>query len=98
MTADIFRAIADPTRREVLELLRRSERTVSEIAQPFRISQPGISQHLKVLLDAGLVDVEQAGRERRYRLNPKPLRAVDRWIRRLVVDPAGHVWNIREEE
>ncbi|HEX3578593.1 MAG TPA: metalloregulator ArsR/SmtB family transcription factor [Thermoanaerobaculia bacterium] len=95
---DVFRAIADPTRRAVLELLRRADRTVSEIAEPFHISQPAISQHLKVLLDAGLVEVEQSGRERRYRLRLKPLRPVDRWIRRLLIDPAGHVWIMREEE
>src|SRR5258705_343694 len=97
-TNDVFRAISDPTRRAVLDLLRRSDRTVSEIAEPFHISQPAISQHLKVLLEAGLVEVEQDGRERRYRLSTKPLRAVDRWIKRLLVDPAGHVWIIRERE
>jgi DNA-binding transcriptional ArsR family regulator len=95
---DVFRALADPTRRAVLELLRRSERTVTELAEPFDISQPAVSQHLRVLRDAGLVEVEQSGRERRYRINPKPLRAVDRWLRRVIVDPAGHVWNMREEE
>jgi DNA-binding transcriptional ArsR family regulator len=98
VTNDVFRAIADPTRRAVLDLLQVSQRTVSEIAEPFQISQPAISQHLKVLLDAGLVEVEQCGRERRYRLRLKPLRPVDRWIRRLLIDPAGHVWITREEE
>ena len=96
-TVAVFRAIADPTRRAVLDMLARSERTASEIAQPFDMTMAAVSQHLKVLLEADLVRVEPEGRERRYRINRKPLRAVDRWIHR-IVDPAGHVWNIREEE
>jgi len=95
--AAVFRAIADPTRRAVLDILARSDRTASEIAEPFEMSQAAVSQHLKVLLEAGLVEVEQAGRERHYRFNPKPLYAVDRWVRRLI-DPAGHVWNVRKED
>lgn len=92
----VFRAIADPTRRAVLDMLARSERTASEIAEPFDMSMAAVSQHLKVLLDADLVRVEPQGRERRYRINRKPLHAVDRWLHR-IVDPAGHVWNIRKE-
>jgi len=78
--ADVFRAIADPTRRAVLERLRHGELSVSELAGPFRMSQPAISQHLRVLRHAGLVRVDKVGRQRLYALNPKPLREVDRWI------------------
>jgi len=96
--ADVFRAIADPTRRAVLELLRGGDRSVSEVMEPFRISQPAVSQHLRVLREAGLVRVRNVGRERRYALDARPLRAVDRWLRRLVIDPAGHVLRIQKEE
>ena len=65
--ADVFRAIADPTRRAVLELLRGGDQSVSEVMEPFRISQPAVSQHLRVLRDAGLVRVRNVGRERLYR-------------------------------
>jgi len=95
---DVFRAISDPTRRAVLERLRDSECTVTALAAPFDMSQPAISQHLRVLLDAGLVEVRQVGRERRYVLNRRPLKKVDRWLHRMITDPAGHVIRIREEE
>jgi DNA-binding transcriptional ArsR family regulator len=79
-SSDVFRAVADPTRRAVLELLREAELSATELAEPFRISQPAISQHLRVLRDAGLVRVEKVGRQRRYALNPEPLREIDDWI------------------
>ena len=98
MTADVFRAISDPTRRAVLELLRNRERSVSQIAEPFHMTQPAVSQHLKVLREAGLVAVKSVGRERRYKLDPRPLHAVERWVTRLVVDPAGHVIRLNQAE
>lgn len=76
----VFRAIADPTRREMLELLRERERTVLELAEPFRISQPAVSQHLAVLRDAGLVSARREGRTRVYRIEPARLKAVDDWL------------------
>jgi DNA-binding transcriptional ArsR family regulator len=79
-SSDVFRAVADPTRRAVLELLREAELSATELAEPFRISQPAISQHLRVLREAGLVRVEKIGRHRKYKLNPEPLRAIDDWI------------------
>ena len=75
----VFRAVADPTRREVLELLLERDRSVSELAQPFRMSQPAVSQHLRVLRKAGLVRVRKAGRRRLYRLDATPLREVYDW-------------------
>lgn len=78
--SDIFQAVADPTRRQILALLRReTESTATEIAAPFGVTQSAISQHLRVLREAGLVTVRHAGRERRYRLNADPLREVAEW-------------------
>jgi DNA-binding transcriptional ArsR family regulator len=76
---DVFRAIADPTRRRMLDLLRDSERSVSELAEPFHMSQPAISQHLRVLELAGLVRARRVGRTRLYRLEPEPLEEVADW-------------------
>src|SRR5215813_6567071 len=77
---DVFLAIADPTRRRVLDMLRDRERPVRELARPFRISQPALSQHLRVLRNVGLVKDRKIGRERHYRLEPKPLTQVAEWI------------------
>ena len=76
---DVFRAIADPTRRALLDLLRTSDRSVNELAEPFQMTQPAISQHLRVLRHAGLVRPKQVGRQRVYRLNARPLREVREW-------------------
>lgn len=74
-----FRAIADPSRRRVLDELAAGERTVSELCELFHTSQPAVSQHLRVLRDAGLVLDRKRGRHRYYRLNARPLRAVYDW-------------------
>jgi len=79
---DVFRAIADPTRRALLDLLRTNDRSVNELAEPFQMTQPAISQHLRVLRHAGLVRPRQVGRQRVYRLNAKPLRDVRDWTAR----------------
>lgn len=76
---DVFRAIADPTRRALLDLLRTGDRTVNELAEPFDMSRPAISQHLRLLLEARLVAVKKEGRQRRYRLNTSPIAKVARW-------------------
>lgn len=78
--ATVFHAIADPTRRDILMMLRGGERAASELAEPFAASQSAISQHLAVLLRAGLVDARRAGRRRLYRVKPKPLRKVADWV------------------
>jgi len=75
----VFRAIADPTRRAILDLLMAGERAVNDLLASFKMSQPAISQHLKVLRDAGLVAERRAGRQRLYRLEPAPLKAVHDW-------------------
>ncbi len=77
---DAFRAIADPTRREVLDLLLEGERKVNDLVGCFRMTQPAISQHLRVLRRAGLVTHRRAGRERIYRVRPNQLRPVADWV------------------
>ena len=79
-SSDAFRAIADPTRRAVLDLLQTGERPVGQLAQSFRMTQPALSQHLKVLRDAGLVSQRHVGRERLYRLEPQRLKSIADWI------------------
>ena len=79
---DVFRAIADPTRRALLDSLRTGgEQSVSGLAAPFRLTLPGLSRHLKVLRDSGLVTERRQGRHRFYRLNAAPLRSVASWVR-----------------
>jgi DNA-binding transcriptional ArsR family regulator len=75
-----FRALADPTRRGVLDLLRRGSLPAGEIARSFPVSRPAISKHLRLLRRAGLVRERRQGRRRVYHLNPEPLRAVDSWL------------------
>ncbi len=77
---DVFHAIAHPARRAMLAELARGERAASELAAPFRMSLPAISQHLRVLLEAELVAERRDGRYRRYRLRPAPLREVAGWV------------------
>ena len=79
-SASVFTAIADPTRRAILDLLRQGEQPVKQIAQPFKISLPAVSQHLSVLCEAGLVIQRKEGRQRFYRLNPEPLKQVSDWV------------------
>ena len=96
-SVDVFRAVADPTRRAILDRLRSAELSVNDLAGPFDMTQPAISQHLRILLDAGLVEAEQIGRQRLYKLNAQPLREIFKWsslYRRLFIDPVGHAWRI----
>ena len=79
-SADIFQAIADPTRRALLDRLRAGEQPVKQLAEPFEMSLPAISQHLQILCNAGLVSQQRAGRQRLYRLNPIPLQQVSDWV------------------
>jgi DNA-binding transcriptional ArsR family regulator len=75
-----FSALADPTRRAVLDLLRRGSLPAGRIAEAFPVSRPAISKHLRLLRRAHLVRERREGRRRVYRLNPEPLRAVDSWL------------------
>jgi DNA-binding transcriptional ArsR family regulator len=76
----VFRAIADPTRREILRILREGQLTVSEIAANFQTSRPAISKHLRSLRTAGLVVSYKAGTASICELNPKPLKTVNTWL------------------
>lgn len=77
---EVFAAIAHPLRRQILDLLVEEDRPVNAIASQFPISRPAVSQHLRVLLDAGLVAEQRHGRERRYRLVPEELAEIHRWL------------------
>jgi DNA-binding transcriptional ArsR family regulator len=76
----VFGAVADPTRRAILDLLRRGELSAGEIADRFPVSRPAVSRHLRVLRKAGLLRQSRAAQSRRYGLNAAPLREVDRWL------------------
>ena len=77
---DVFRAIADPTRRAILDRLRAGPAPVNALAADFEQSRPAISKHLRVLREARLVSEERAGRERVYRLEPQPLQRALGWL------------------
>lgn len=87
---DVFHAIAHPARRAILLSLKGGEKPASMLAEPFGISFAAISQHLKVLKEADLVTERREGRQRIYRLHPKPLREVVSWAREFEV-----FWNER---
>ncbi len=76
----IFDVIADPTRRRILDLLLQQPRLVGELVDALGITQPGVSKQLRVLRDAGLVDVHPDGQRRKYVLNAEPLQEIDRWL------------------
>ena len=78
----VFDALADPTRRRLLELLATGERSAGELAGQFDISRPGVSRHLRVLREAGLVRARGAGQRRLYSVDPAPLAEVEEWLDR----------------
>lgn len=75
-----FAVLAEPTRRTILDLLRDGERPVGELVDRLRLSQPAVSKHLRVLREAGLVEVRSDAQRRLYRLRPEPLAEVDAWL------------------
>ena len=79
---DVFGAISHPARRQMLDLLFESDRSVSTLTESFQMSRPAVSQHLRVLLEAGLVSEQRHGRERHYHLVPERLSPVREWIAR----------------
>ncbi|MEM6399623.1 MAG: metalloregulator ArsR/SmtB family transcription factor [Cyanobacteria bacterium P01_D01_bin.116] len=79
-STDIFQVIADPTRRAILDLLLRGEQPVKQLAEPFTMSLPAISQHLQILCEANLVEMRKSGRQRLYKLKPEPLEQVSAWV------------------
>ena len=81
MSTAAFDVLADPSRRRILDLLREREHSVGELVGDLGLSQPGVSKHLRVLRDAGLVRVRQDAQRRLYALRPEPLSEVDAWLR-----------------
>jgi len=77
---DAFLALADPTRRRIIESLADGESPFGDLADQFEMSRPAVSQHLKVLREAGLVAVRKDAQRRIYRLNPEGLGELDRWL------------------
>ena len=77
---DVFAALANPVRREILLQLRRGPRAVNDLARGFDLGRPAVSEHLQVLRKAQLVREEPRGRERYYPLDPRPLSEVDAWL------------------
>ncbi len=82
--------LADPVRREIIAALKREPLAAGEIAAQFPVSRPAVSRHLRVLREAGLVQVETVGRRRIYRFEPAPLVELDRWL-----DQYRHLWDSR---
>lgn len=80
-TTDAFNAVAEPRRREILDVLARGERPVNDLVVELGLAQPQVSKHLKVLREVGLVEVREEGRQRVYRLNGRPLRPIHDWVR-----------------
>ena len=77
---DAFEAIAEPNRRRILDLLRVGERPAGDMVQALSISQPGVSKHLRLLREAGLVDVRSDGQRRLYSLRPEQLAPLEAWL------------------
>ena len=86
----LFEVIAEPSRRRVLDLLLAQDRTVGELVDALRMSQPAVSKHLRVLREAGLVEARVDAQRRVYRLRPEPLADVDAWL-----DPYRRFWRDR---
>ncbi|MDG4799316.1 metalloregulator ArsR/SmtB family transcription factor [Micromonospora sp. WMMD980] len=80
MTVDAFTVLAEPARRDILDRLRRAESSVGELVDALGMSQPAVSKHLRVLREAGLVTCRTAAQRRIYRVDTRPLRALDDWL------------------
>ncbi len=84
----IFEVLAERNRRYILDLLREREHAVGEIVELSGLSQPGVSKHLRILREAGLVKTRQAGQKRLYGLQPEPLAEIDHWL-----EPYRQFWS-----
>lgn len=82
-TADVFNAVAEPRRREILNVLGGGESSVGELVEALGVAQPQVSKHLRVLREVGAVDVRDAGRQRLYRCNPESLAPIRDWLTNL---------------
>ena len=89
-TTDAFNAVAEPRRRQILDLLAQGERPVNDLVELLGLAQPLVSKHLRVLREVDLVRVRGAGRQRMYRLNSEPLKPIHDWLRKY-----EQMWNAR---
>jgi DNA-binding transcriptional ArsR family regulator len=89
-TTDAFNAIAEPRRRQLLDVLAGGERSVGELVSEFGLAQPQVSKHLRVLREVGAVDVREDGRQRLYRLNGRALKPIHDWV-----SEYEHTWDDR---
>jgi DNA-binding transcriptional ArsR family regulator len=80
VAATTFDVLAEPSRRDILDLLRGGERSVGDLVQQLSLSQPGVSKHLRVLREAGLVEAHPDGQRRMYELRAEPLAEIDAWL------------------
>ncbi len=90
MSATAFELVAEPSRRRILDLLRERARPVGELVELLGLSQPGVSRHLRLLREAGLVRVRPEGQRRWYELEPAPLAELDEWL-----EPYRRLWDSR---
>lgn len=90
LVVSAYAAVAEPHRRQILDLLQAGERPVSELVDHLGLSQPGVSKHLKVLREAGLVHMRARGKQRLYALRPEPLAEVAEWL-----EPYRLLWSSR---
>ncbi len=89
----VFEVLAEPQRRRILELLREADRPVGDLVEQLGMSQPGVSKHLRVLREAGLVEARVAAQRRLYRVCPEPLKEIDEWL-----EPYRRMWSERLDE
>ena len=80
-TADAFNAVAEPRRRQILDVLAGGERSVNSLVETLGLGQPQVSKHLRVLREVGAVDVRSEGRQRLYRLNGHALKPIHDWVK-----------------
>ena len=80
MRRDVFQAIADPVRREIIDVISAKPQTINEVAEQFDISRPAVSKHIKILDECGMISIQQQGRERFCTINPKSLIPAFLWI------------------
>jgi DNA-binding transcriptional ArsR family regulator len=90
VAATTFELVAEPRRRQILDLLRERARPVGELVKLLGLSQPGVSKHLRLLREAGLVRVRREGQRRWYELEPEPLAELDQWL-----EPYRRLWEDR---
>jgi len=92
-TDQLFEVLAEPNRRQLLDLMRVRERSVGELVALMPLSQPGVSKHLRILREAGLVTLRKEAKQHLYRLNPLPLQAVDHWF-----EPYRQYWSTKLDD